>query len=106
MGGYQQAQIDATTIVRTFALGMGPGDAVAAPRWVVNDVPADGSVPAVFAEADVPDTVTASIEAAGFAVETLGVHDDTVGHAHVIRTGPGGLTAGSDPRADGGALAG
>jgi gamma-glutamyltranspeptidase/glutathione hydrolase len=106
MGGYQQAQIDAVTIARTFARGMEPGDAVAAPRWIVDDVPADRSVPAVFAEADVPDTVIASIEAAGFAVETVGVHDETVGHAHVIRAGAGGLAAGSDPRADGGALAG
>ena len=106
MGGYQQAQIDAATIVRAIALGMTPGEAVAAPRWIVDDLPADRSIPGVSAEADVPNDVTASIEAAGFAVHGLGVHDETVGHAHLIRVTADGLEAGSDPRADGGALAG
>jgi len=36
----------------------------------------------------------------------VGEHDEAVGHAHMIRTGPAGFDAGSDPRADGGALAG
>jgi len=106
MGGYQQAQIDAQTIARTFALSFTPADAVGAPRWTVDDLPADGSLPAVFAEADVTAEAVTSIEAAGFDVHPVGVHDETVGHAHMIRVTPAGLDAGSDPRADGGALAG
>ncbi len=106
MGGYQQAQIDTATIVRTFALRMTPGEAVGAPRWIVDDLPADGSIPSVFAEEDVPDAVVASIDEAGFEVHRLSTHDGTVGHAHVIRATADGLEAGSDPRADGGALAG
>jgi gamma-glutamyltranspeptidase/glutathione hydrolase len=106
MGGYQQAQIDAQTIARAFALGRTPGEAVAAPRWIVDDLPADGSWPVVYAEADVPAEAVTSIEAAGFDVHPVGVLDHTVGHAHVIRVSAAGLEAGSDPRADGGALAG
>jgi len=106
MGGYQQAQIDTHTIVRTFALGQTPGEAVTAPRWIVEDLPTDGSAPKVFAEADVPAVAIASIEAAGFDVHPVGVLDEEVGHAHLIRAGAGVLEAGSDPRADGGALAG
>jgi gamma-glutamyltranspeptidase/glutathione hydrolase len=110
MGGYQQAQIDAQTIVRGFALGMHPADAVRAPRWIVDDLPAtwpvDGSLPGVFAEADVPAATVEAIEAAGLQVRRAGTLDETVGHAHLIRVTADGLEAGSDPRADGGALAG
>jgi gamma-glutamyltranspeptidase/glutathione hydrolase len=114
MGGYQQAQIDTQTIVRSFALGMSPGEAVRAPRWIVDDLPptwpptwpSDNTRPPVFAEADLPAEAVASIEAAGFDVHPVGVLDETVGHAHVIRASAGTLEAGSDPRADGGALAG
>ena len=35
MGGYPQPQINLHTITKTFVAGAHPGDAVAAPRWVV-----------------------------------------------------------------------
>ena len=107
MGGYQQPQIDVQTIARTFALGADPDAAVAAPRFVVDDLPEDGGIPHVDADAGVPDAAVAAIEAAGFAVRRLGDRDAAVGHAQLIaRRADGTLLAGADPRADGGALAG
>ena len=106
MGGYQQAQIDTQTIVRAFALGQSPEDAVAAPRFIVDDLPEGGGIPAAVAEADVPAPAVEAIEAAGLAVDRVGSRDPWVGHAHLIRLRDGALEAGSDPRADGGALAG
>ncbi len=106
MGGYQQPQIDAQTIVRTFVLDQTPADAVAAARFVVDDLPESGSMPGVLAEPGVPQIAADAIGAAGFAVERLEPLSSSVGHAHVIRLRDGALEAGSDPRADGGALAG
>jgi gamma-glutamyltranspeptidase/glutathione hydrolase len=106
MGGYQQAQIDTQTIVRAFALGQSPEDAVAAPRFIVDDLPEGGGIPAAVAEADVPAPAVEAIDAAGLAVDRVGSRDPWVGHAHLIRLRDGALEAGSDPRADGGALAG
>ena len=39
-------------------------------------------------------------------VRAVGTQDEALGHAHLILAGAGGFDAGSDPRADGGALAG
>jgi len=106
MGGYQQPQIDAQTIANAFARGADPGEAVAAPRFVVDDLPADGGVPRVAAEASVPADAVAAIEDAGFAVQRFDDLDGEVGHAHLIALhADGRLHVGSDPRADGGAMA-
>jgi gamma-glutamyltranspeptidase/glutathione hydrolase len=109
-GGFQQPQIDAQTIARAVGLDLSPAEAVAAPRWIVEDLPWGpgwgDAVPVVLAEARVPDDVVAAVEGAGFGVARIEAIDGSVGHAHLIRSTPEGLSAGSDPRADGGALAG
>jgi len=54
----------------------------------------------------VPSGTTDRLEEAGFRVERLDDLDEAVGHAHLILTPPDGpFAVGSDPRADGGALA-
>ncbi len=103
MGGAQQPQINALNLIRAFDLGMGPDAAVAAPRWTVW---AGDDGPIAWAEGLVPTETTDRLEADGFRVEHLGDVDEAVGHAHLILTPPDGpFAAGSDPRADGGALA-
>lgn len=106
MGGYQQPQIDAQTIVGTFALGRSSGEAVAAPRFIVDDLPEGDAVPEVVAEAGVPDDAVDAIAANGFRVRRTHDLDDWVGHAQLIHVTSHGFEAGSDPRAHGGALAG
>jgi gamma-glutamyltranspeptidase len=107
MGGYQQPQIDAQTIIRTFVRGIDPERAVRAARFVVDDLPTTETADAVvFAEADVPTVATDAIRGSGLPIQHLGHLDGSVGHAHVIRLGPDGLQVGSDPRADGAAAAG
>jgi gamma-glutamyltranspeptidase/glutathione hydrolase len=105
-GGYQQAQIDAQTIAQAFARGLGPADAVAAPRWIVDDLPTGDGLPAVVAEHDVPRRATDAIAAAGFALQRVDPRPSWVGHAHLVRRVGRDLLAGTDPRADGVALAG
>jgi gamma-glutamyltranspeptidase/glutathione hydrolase len=105
MGGYAQPQIDAEVLMRAVDLAMDPGEAVAAPRWIVDATSRGAGDPAVIAEADVGAEVIAQLGAAGYRVETVGRLDATVGHAHLIRARPDGFDVGSDPRADGGAAA-
>jgi gamma-glutamyltranspeptidase/glutathione hydrolase len=106
MGGYQQPQIDAQTISRAFALGDHPGDAVAAARFTVEDVAIDDDVPEVV-EDGIPGVGADAIAREGFRVERRPTPDGWLGHAHLIHIATDGtLHAGSDPRADGGALAG
>jgi gamma-glutamyltranspeptidase len=106
MGGYAQPQINATTLIRSFDVGMAPAEAVAAPRWLVSGMDRSSSRLSITAEADVPGPTVATLRDGGFAVDTVGVRDGSVGHAHLIRMTEDGLMAGSDPRSDGGALAG
>ena len=108
MGGYQQPQIDAQTIADAFALAA-PTPARPSRRRGSSSTtcPRTAASRAVAAEASVPAEAVAAIEAAGFAVRRLDDLDDEVGHAHLIRGAPtAGSHAGSDPRADGGAMAG
>ena len=64
----------------------------------------------VKAERDVPAEGVRAIERAGFAVEEIDSHDDGAGHGQLVRKVPGvggpELTAATDPRADGAAVAG
>ena len=104
-GGHGQPQIDLMTLVRAFDLGLDPFEAVAGPRWLVGGMsPLEGE-PWIEAEGSVPEAVRASLGSAGFQVETLGEVDRAVGHAQVLRIDGATLVAGSDPRADGGAMA-
>ena len=53
-----------------------------------------------------PDAATSRLAEAGFGIDRLDDVDEAVGHAHIILPRPDGtLEVGSDPRADGGALA-
>jgi gamma-glutamyltranspeptidase/glutathione hydrolase len=107
MGGYGQPQINALNLLGALDLGMDPLDALAAPRWLVDgmDQERDGR-PFVRAEPEVPEAVRATLREAGFGVESVEEHERALGHSHMIRRGGRGLEAASDPRADGGALAG
>jgi gamma-glutamyltranspeptidase/glutathione hydrolase len=102
MGGASQPQINAQNLIRAFDLGMRASEAIAAPRWTVwND---EG--PLAWVEGRVPRATGDRLEQAGFRVEKKDDLDESVGHAHLIVVRPdGSFDAGSDPRADGGALA-
>jgi gamma-glutamyltranspeptidase/glutathione hydrolase len=104
MGGHGQPQINATNLVRIADLGMAPAEAVAAPRWLVGGL--DEGDEHVLAEDGVPEVVRERLRAAGFGLEVVPGPSGELGHAHAIRVrADGTLEAGSDPRADGGALA-
>lgn len=104
-GGHGQPQIDLMTLVRSFDLGLDPSEAVAGPRWLVGGMSPLRADPWIQVEGSVPGTVKDSFGRNGFRVETVGEVDPAVGHAQLLRIGGGTLLAGSDPRADGGALA-
>jgi gamma-glutamyltranspeptidase len=104
MGGHGQPQINATNLIRLADLGLRPVEALAAPRWLVGGL--DEGDDWILAEADVPVAVGEALQAAGFRFETLPGPSGELGHAHAIRIlEDGTFEAGSDPRADGGALA-
>jgi gamma-glutamyltranspeptidase len=111
MGGRAQPQVH-THMALQLAAGASLGAATAAPRWVLGameaGVPASAGV--VMAERDVPAGGVDAIERAGFLVEEIDAHDDGVGHGQLVRKVPGAgrseLTAATDPRADGAAVAG
>lgn len=103
MGGAQQPQINAQNLIRLFDLAAAPHEAVAAPRWTVWDT---DEGPVAWAEGLVPAETTDRLRDVGLRVIGLADVDESIGHAHLIHATPGGpFEAGSDPRADGGALA-
>jgi gamma-glutamyltranspeptidase/glutathione hydrolase len=103
MGGHAQPHINAQNLLRAFDLGMSAADAVAAPRSTIWDEPGG---PLARAEGLVPDETVDRLKDSGFAVEPLRDRDEAVGHSHLILVGPdGSFDVGTDPRADGGALA-
>jgi gamma-glutamyltranspeptidase len=65
----------------------------------------EGEPPRVLAESDVPEATVEALETAGYEVLVGSERDASVGHAHMIRATADGFEAGSDPRADGGAMA-
>ena len=104
MGGHGQPQINATNLIRIHDLGLDPADALAAPRWLVGGL--DTGNDRILAEDGVPDEVLASLRTAGFGLQTLPGPSAELGHAHAIKVRRDGtLEVGSDPRADGGAVA-
>jgi gamma-glutamyltranspeptidase/glutathione hydrolase len=104
-GGHGQPQIDLMTVIRAFDLGLEPGEAVAAPRWLVGGMSPLRDGPWVIAEDDLPDAARHDLLAEGFRIDRIPAHDRAVGHAQMIRIDGRTLCAGSDPRADGAALA-
>jgi gamma-glutamyltranspeptidase/glutathione hydrolase len=105
MGGSAQPQIVAMALIRALRLGMSSGEAVAAPRWLVGGMSPEREAPEAIAEADVPEPVVHALKAAGYRVDTVDERSGSVGHAHLVRATVDGFDAGSDPRADGGAMA-
>lgn len=95
MGGEAQPQINAANLIRVFDLGMSPGEALAAPRWL-----AEGR--RVSAESGVPAAVTGALSEDGFDVHPLGALDESAGHSNFIQASADGIFhAAADPRADG-----
>lgn len=105
MGGFQQAQIDVQTIVHAFAGEMTPSQAVAAPRWVLDDLPGTSGLPEILIEADMTALARDALEASGLPTREIPALDERAGHAQMVRRFEGRLLAGTDPRADGAALA-
>ena len=106
MGGRVQPQIH-THLALHLALGRSPAEAVSAPRWIVGRMEVGTeAADVVQIEADVPDVVQRQLADLGLPVQILTVRDDGVGHTQVVRAlTPIVLSAASDPRADGAALA-
>jgi gamma-glutamyltranspeptidase len=104
MGGPAHPQINAWSLIRALRLGMTPAEAVAAPRWLVGGM--DSLEGEVTAEEGVPAEVADRLQEAGYSLTRLGSEDSSVGHAHLIRiAADGSFEVGTDPRADGAALA-
>ena len=104
MGGHGQPQINAMNLLRISDLGMGAAEALAAPRWLVGGL--DEGDDWILAEDDVPANVRDHLAAAGFRLQTTPGPSGELGHAHAILVHDDGtFEVGSDPRADGGALA-
>jgi gamma-glutamyltranspeptidase/glutathione hydrolase len=103
MGGRAQAQIHTHLMLRV-ARGEDAAAALSAPRFVVGGLDAGDPTDTVLVEARVDDGTVERFRTAGMPVVTLDDVDENVGHAQMIRRGPGGeLTAATDPRADGSA---
>jgi len=103
MGGHAQPQIHAQLLLRRRA-GLGPQAAVSAPRFIVGDVEPGADI---LVEDGLDAARRAFERAWPAAPPLLPAGRGTVGHSHAIAVGDdGSLTAGSDPRADGAALAG
>lgn len=106
MGGRAQPQIHAQ-IALQLAAGATPEAAVGNPRWILGAM-GSGSTDSeliVRIEQDVPAAGRDSLMSA-FAVESLPPHDDDAGHAQLVRNTAGGVSAATDPRADGSASVG
>ena len=81
-----------------------PEEATHAPRWVVGVQDVGDSPSTATVERDVPETVRASIAAAGLEIKLVPSRDELLGHSNLIRVEPGGFAAASDPRSDGSAI--
>jgi gamma-glutamyltranspeptidase/glutathione hydrolase len=99
-GGEAQPQIHAQLVMQ-LAAGADPEEAVSRPRWVLDATEDEGTL----AEVDLPDRTLTALARTG-RLQRLPARDDAVGHAQIVRATDRGLEAGSDPRADGVALAG
>jgi gamma-glutamyltranspeptidase / glutathione hydrolase len=114
MGGDAQPQVLLQLIVRLLALGQAPGEAIAAPRWVLSreptngfDVWQSGDPPLVRLEHDAPEAWSRGLRQRGYEVAESATGDHSFGHAQVIRVTDDGLLCGAaDPRALEGAFVG
>jgi gamma-glutamyltranspeptidase/glutathione hydrolase len=99
MGGEAQPQIVLQLLARLYVTEQTPGDALAAPRFILrNDT--------VVVEEHAPPTWLEGLAARGHAVERRPAWHGEFGHAHVIAVEDGVLAGAADPRSLGGAAAG
>lgn len=102
MGGDGQPQSQSAVFTRTVLFGMPPGEAIAAPRWLLGRTWGDTS-DTLKLEARFPREVVEELRRRGHEVEVLGDYDEAMGHAGAIVRAPDGtLEGGTDPRSDGG----
>ncbi len=114
MGGDAQPQVLLQLLVRMLALGQEPGEAIAAPRWVLSREPTTAfdtwlgdDPPLVRVEHHAPPSWAAGLRARGYQVSVSPPGDQAFGHAQAIRVTADGLLAGAaDPRAGDSAFVG
>ena len=114
MGADAQPQVLLQLLVRMLGLGQDPGEAIAAPRWVLSrepttafDVWRSDDLPLVRIEHSAPETWSSGLCDRGYQVIESKPGDQRFGHAQAIRlTDDGMLVGAADPRAGDGALAG
>jgi gamma-glutamyltranspeptidase/glutathione hydrolase len=114
MGGDAQPQVLLQVLVRTLVHGQDPGEAIAAPRWVLSREPTTAfdiwrlaDPPLVRIEHDAPGAWSRGLRARGFEVIESPPGDQSFGHAQLIRVTSDDMLAGAaDPRAGDGAFAG
>lgn len=103
MGGRAQPQIH-THLLQRVLEGASPQEAVSAPRFVVGARDSSSTTEVVVAEPGLDPGTEEQLRRCSLPVQqTDGIHH--VGHAMIARLGAdGSLSAGADPRIDGGAL--
>lgn len=114
MGADAQPQVLLQLLTRMLALGQEPGEAIAAPRWVLSREPTTAfdiwqldDPPLVRVENGAPPAWAAGLRARGYQVIESPPGDQSFGHAQAIRvTGEGMLAGAADPRSGDGAVAG
>jgi gamma-glutamyltranspeptidase/glutathione hydrolase len=104
MGGEGQPQTQAALVTRLVDRGLEPQAAVEAPRWLYGRTWGEPTR-SLRLEGRFGERVAADLRARGHAVEVVDAWSDLMGHAQVAALDADGLSAGSDPRADGAALA-
>lgn len=112
MGADAQPQILLQLLARMFVLGVAPGDAVAAPRWILSgtaatgfDTWSQGAPPEVWLEHGSPAGWATGLRERGYPVVQAAPGDQRFGQAQAIRVCEGGGLAGAaDSRAGKGAF--
>jgi gamma-glutamyltranspeptidase len=105
MGGDGQPQFQAAVFTRHVLYGMGPAQAIDAPRFLLGKTWGSASTTLKLEDRFDPSLISA-LERAGHAVEVLpAAYSDTLGHAGILVRSPrdGSVMASHDPRSDGGA---
>jgi len=101
MGGDGQPQTQAAMFTGIAHFGMGPQQAVSAPRWLLGRTWGQVS-DSLKIESRFSTGVVADLARRGHEMEVLGEYDETMGHAGaIVRHANGVLEGGSDPRSDG-----
>lgn len=104
MGGKAQSQIQVQLALRVLG-GSSPAEAVAAPRFVVGGLELGSANDYVFREADLERDACAQLERGSLRVVVGEPRDSSVGHSMIARrSAQGELSAGADPRSDGGVV--